>query len=190
MSEPTKTPKEAETYVSKGAAGFVTAFLLVGMYATSTYALREGPDQWTTGAANDAGAATLDTLDSPPALAAHGGIDTRDKGDRSTSRRSPDGRSEFRTEGHASFYGLRFKGRPTASGEIFDPQAMTAAHRTLPFGTRLRVTNISNGRSVVVRINDRGPYAHGRIIDLSRAAAERLEMVRRGIAPVRLEYLE
>lgn len=189
MSELKKTPKEAETYVSKGAAGFVTAFLLVGMYATSTYALREEPRQWTTGAVNG-GAATLDALDSQPARAAHEGIDTRDKAERSTALRGPDGRSRFRIEGRASFYGLRFKGRPTASGEIFDPQAMTAAHRTLPFGTRLRVTNTSNGRSVVVRINDRGPYAHGRIIDLSRAAAERLEMIRSGTARVTLEHLE
>jgi rare lipoprotein A len=74
-------------------------------------------------------------------------------------------------QGLASWYGPGFQGRKTASGERFNTGALTAAHRTLPFGTRVRVVNRANGRSVVVRINDRGPYAHGRIIDLSRASA-------------------
>ena len=74
--------------------------------------------------------------------------------------------------GHASWYGPGFHGRRTASGETFNANALTAAHRTLPFGTRVRVMNKSAGRSVVVRINDRGPYAHGRVIDLSRASAQ------------------
>lgn len=74
--------------------------------------------------------------------------------------------------GKASWYGPGFHGKRTASGEKFNSNAMTAAHRTLPFGTRVRVVNKKNGRSVVVRINDRGPYAHGRIIDLSRASAQ------------------
>ena len=69
--------------------------------------------------------------------------------------------------GEASYYAARFQGRPTASGERFDNNQLTAAHRTLPFGTKVRVTNLSNVRSVVVRVNDRGPYARGRIIDLS-----------------------
>jgi rare lipoprotein A len=76
--------------------------------------------------------------------------------------------------GRASWYGPGFHGRRTASGERFNTGAMTAAHRTLPFGTRVKVRNASTGRSVVVRINDRGPYAHGRIIDLSRASAQAL----------------
>jgi rare lipoprotein A len=74
--------------------------------------------------------------------------------------------------GRASWYGPGFHGRRTASGETFDANAMTAAHRTLPFGTRVRVLNKRTGQSVVVRINDRGPYAHGRVIDLSRASAK------------------
>ena len=74
--------------------------------------------------------------------------------------------------GAASWYGPGFQGRRTASGEIFNTHALTAAHRSLPFGTQVRVTNERTGRSVVVRINDRGPYAHGRIIDLSKAAAQ------------------
>ena len=77
----------------------------------------------------------------------------------------------------------------TASGERFAPERLTAAHRTLPFGTMVRVTNMRNGRSVVVRINDRGPYSHGRIIDVSLAAAKQLQMIEAGIVPVRLEVL-
>jgi len=95
----------------------------------------------------------------------------------------------FRDEGVASYYGREFKGRRTASGERFDPKALTAAHRTLEFGTRVRVTNLENGRSVVVRINDRGPFKRDRIIDVSRAAAQKLGFVRDGTAPVRLEIL-
>jgi len=77
----------------------------------------------------------------------------------------------------------------TASGERFNPSAFTAAHRTLPFGTRVRVINTRNGRSVIVRINDRGPYSHKRIIDLSKAAARQLGMIDAGVAPVELEVL-
>lgn len=91
--------------------------------------------------------------------------------------------------GRASFYGRRFAGRRTASGERFDPSALTAAHRTLPFGARVRVTNLENDRSVVVRINDRGPYAHQRVIDLSRSAARRLGFIEAGTAPVKLELI-
>ncbi|MFP4106468.1 MAG: septal ring lytic transglycosylase RlpA family protein [Phycisphaerae bacterium] len=92
-------------------------------------------------------------------------------------------------EGTASWYGPKFHGKKTASGEVFDQTALTAAHRTLPFGTRVRVTNLANGKSVVVRVNDRGPFVKGRIIDLSRAAAEEIGMIRSGTARVRLEVL-
>jgi len=91
------------------------------------------------------------------------------------------------TFGLASFYGHDTK---TASGEKFDARAMTAAHRTLPFGTRVRVTDIATGRSVMVRINDRGPYIGGRIIDVSTAAAESLGIVGRGVAKVRVDVIE
>jgi peptidoglycan lytic transglycosylase len=84
---------------------------------------------------------------------------------------------------------MELAGRRTASGERFDPAALTAAHRELPFGTRLRVTNLDNGRSVTVRINDRGPFAQGRILDLSFAAARELGMLRSGVARVRIEVL-
>jgi len=97
--------------------------------------------------------------------------------------------ADYRAEGRASWYGSRHHGRRTASGERFDQHALTAAHRSLPFGSRVKVTNLANQRNVVVRINDRGPHAHGRIIDLSRAAAERLGMLRSGTARVRVERL-
>lgn len=91
--------------------------------------------------------------------------------------------------GEASYYASGFEGRPTASGEPYRGRALTAAHRTLPFGTRVKVTNLANGRSVEVRVNDRGPFHRRRVIDLSRAAAERLGMVRRGRAPVEVRVL-
>ncbi|RYF17503.1 MAG: septal ring lytic transglycosylase RlpA family protein [Comamonadaceae bacterium] len=86
--------------------------------------------------------------------------------------------------GKASWYGRRFHGKRTASGERFDMNGLTAAHRTLPFGTRVRVRNIRNGREVVVRINDRGPHVRGRILDLSQAAAAALDLLQAGEAPV------
>jgi rare lipoprotein A (peptidoglycan hydrolase) len=92
-------------------------------------------------------------------------------------------------EGVASFYGKGFHGRKTANGERFNQNAMTAAHKTLPFGTRVRVTHVRSGRSVVVRINDRGPFIKGRSIDLSRGAAARIGMVQTGVARVRMEIL-
>ena len=92
-------------------------------------------------------------------------------------------------EGKASWYGKEQNGHATASGERFNMNALTAAHRTLHMNSRVRVTNLRNGRSVVVRINDRGPYSHGRIIDVSLAAAKQLQMIEAGIVPVRLEVL-
>lgn len=92
-------------------------------------------------------------------------------------------------EGFASYYAHEFHGRKTANGEIYDMYAMTAAHRTLPFGTRIRVRNTDNGRSVVVRINDRGPFKDDRIIDVSLAAAKELQMIGPGTVWVRLEIL-
>jgi peptidoglycan lytic transglycosylase len=91
--------------------------------------------------------------------------------------------------GNASWYGRRHQGKRTASGERYDQYAMTAAHPTLPFGTRLRVTNLENRRSVVVRINDRGPFVDGRVIDLSLAAARTLGIAEEGVAHVRLQRL-
>ncbi len=91
--------------------------------------------------------------------------------------------------GMASFYGREFHGRRTASGERYDMHALTCAHRTAPFGTRLRVTNLETGRSVVVTVNDRGPFVRDRVVDVSLAAARALGMVERGVARVRVERL-
>jgi rare lipoprotein A len=93
-------------------------------------------------------------------------------------------------EGMASYYASEFAGSRTASGERFDPGAMTAAHRTLAFNTRVAVTNLANGKEVVVRINDRGPWGKGRIIDISHAAARQIGMDRSGTARVKLELLD
>src|SRR5438094_9942580 len=87
--------------------------------------------------------------------------------------------------GHASWYGGEFARRPTASGQLYDPSKLTGAHRTLPLGSKVRVTNLLNGRSVMVTINDRGPYMRQRVIDLSYGAARGLGMVRRRVAPAR-----
>lgn len=91
--------------------------------------------------------------------------------------------------GVASWYGPGYYGNPTANGETFTAQQMTAAHKTLPFNTRVRVTELGSGRSIVVRINDRGPYVKGRIIDLSERAAAELGMKQMGLAQVRVEVL-
>lgn len=91
--------------------------------------------------------------------------------------------------GIASWYGARSQGRLMACGQPFNEHALTAAHRTLPLGSRVRVTNLRNGRSVVVKIRDRGPMVRGRVIDLSRAAARRLRFTGRGLAPVRISVL-
>ena len=99
------------------------------------------------------------------------------------------GSSAYQAVGVASWYGAKFHGRTTASGEPFDMHALTAAHPNLPFGTKVRVTNLENGRTVVLRINDRGPFAKRRIIDVSRQAAERLGFVKAGLAKVRVEAI-
>jgi len=90
----------------------------------------------------------------------------------------------------ASYYGAEFDGRPTSSGEIFDMNGMTCAHRTLPLGTRVRVTNLENGKSVELKVNDRGPFVDGRIIDLSQGAAEKLDIIQSGIAMVKIEVIK
>ena len=102
---------------------------------------------------------------------------------------SPGG-DRHEVEGKASWYGEAFHGRQTASGETYDMHAMTAAHKTLPFGTRVRVQEVGTGRSVVVRINDRGPFVDGRVIDLSYQAAREVGMVNAGVTEVELDILQ
>lgn len=98
----------------------------------------------------------------------------------------PDNYSE---QGYASWYGTKFHGNKTANGEVYDMYAMTAAHKTLPIPSYVKVTNIKNNKSVVVRVNDRGPFHEGRIVDLSYVAAKKLDMLDAGTAPVKLERL-
>ncbi|MFY7899680.1 MAG: septal ring lytic transglycosylase RlpA family protein [Chitinophagaceae bacterium] len=90
--------------------------------------------------------------------------------------------------GNASYYADKFIGRSTANGEKYSATKFTAAHRTLPFGTMVKVTNLQNGKSVVVRINDRGPFVSGRIIDLSKIAAKQIDVITAGVARVKIEY--
>lgn len=96
----------------------------------------------------------------------------------------------FSETGIASWYGPKFHGRKTASGEKYNQNAMTAAHKTLPFGTKVRVKNVKNDKSVIVRINDRGPFAKGRVIDVSRAAAKKLDMINSGTAKVNIKVVD
>jgi len=91
-------------------------------------------------------------------------------------------------KGLASYYADSYEGKTTANGEIYRQGKITAAHKTLPFGTKVEVTNLSNNKSVVVRINDRGPYIRGRIIDLTKAAAKEIDMVGAGVAKVKIRY--
>jgi rare lipoprotein A len=107
----------------------------------------------------------------------------------SFSRRYPQSYSRpggYREVGEASYYGREAHGKATASGEKFNMNAYTAAHKTLPFGTKVRVTNLTNNKSVVVRVNDRGPFVAGRVIDLSYAAAKKIKMLDAGVADVEL----
>ena len=92
----------------------------------------------------------------------------------------------YSDEGMISYYAEKFHGRKTASGEIFDKNALTAAHRSLPFGTKIEVTNLDNGKSVTVEVNDRGPYAENRILDLSPAAARKLGMMGKGTVKAKM----
>jgi rare lipoprotein A len=104
--------------------------------------------------------------------------------------RAGDSSIPLRQRGMASYYAEEYHGRATASGERFDMHAMTAAHRTLPFGATVRVKNLDNGRSVTVRINDRGPFVEGRIIDLSYAAARRIDLLDAGLASVEVQVID
>lgn len=101
----------------------------------------------------------------------------------------PSGAEEYDTRGRASWYGTTAHGKQTANGEVFDKRALTAAHKTLPFGTVLRVFNLRNKRHTLVRVNDRGPFVAGRIVDVSRRAAEHLKMTRAGVASVAIEVI-
>ena len=141
----------------------------------------DGSDRAAAGVSDAAGAVWPDTLDADTTM-------TR-QSDVLLDTLSGDVLNEL-PEGRASYYGNELAGRPTANGEPFDPEGLTAAHPTLPFGTRLRVTSIRTGQSVIVRINDRGPFTGNRVLDLSYSAARKIGMLRRGTARVRMEVLK
>ncbi len=108
----------------------------------------------------------------------------------SSNTKSEEFQSGYTFRGKASYYADKFHGRSTASGEVFDQNKLTAAHRSLPFGTKLKVKNLKNNRSIVVIINDRGPFVEGRIIDLSYEAARQLDMLQDGVTDVECTILE
>lgn len=171
-------------------AGGCTALLLLGLLAGCAAAPATGNSAATTktdGARAEAGTVTP-AAPPPPPLADSGSLAALPPA--AEGARIPD-RAEVSASftGTASWYGKRFHGRLTASGSRFDMTALTAAHPDLPFGTRLRVTHLDNRRSVVVTVNDRGPFIKGRVIDLSRAAAEKLDFISSGLAKVRVEVL-
>ncbi len=97
---------------------------------------------------------------------------------------------KFYQKGEASWYGPGFNGKKTANGEVFNMNKLTAAHKKLAFGTKVRVTNLKNNKSVVVKINDRGPFVKGRVIDLSKKAAQQIDMIKTGHVPVKIEILK
>ena len=99
-------------------------------------------------------------------------------------------KSAFTPSGQGSYYADKFNGRPTTSGEIYRSGKMTAAHNTLPFGTRIKVTNMKNGKSVKVTVNDRGPHVKGRIVDVSGKAARKLDLIEAGVVPVQLKVIK
>ncbi|MDP2885904.1 MAG: septal ring lytic transglycosylase RlpA family protein [Ignavibacteria bacterium] len=129
------------------------------------------------------------TRSNPPSPQTESTAETT-KSEKTRPPRNPTGKILLTLEGVASYYADDYHGKQTSNGEIFDMNELTAAHRTLPFGTTARVTNLENKKTVVVRINDRGPFKEGRIIDLSLAAAKELDLIRMGTARVRIEVLE
>ena len=129
------------------------------------------------------------TRNTPPSPKGETSSETTKPAEEKISRNSS-GKVLLTLEGVASYYADDFHGKQTANGEIYDMNDLTAAHRTFPFGTKVRITNLENGRTVVVRVNDRGPFHEGRIIDLSLGAAKELDLVKTGTARVRIEVLE
>lgn len=129
------------------------------------------------------------TRSTPPTPRAEGTSETA-KPEETRPTRNTSGKILLTLEGVASYYADDYHGKQTSNGEVFDMNDLTAAHRTFPFGTKVRVTNLENKKSVVVRVNDRGPFKEGRIIDVSLAAAKELDLIRMGTAKVKLEVLE
>ena len=129
------------------------------------------------------------TRSTPPMPRSEGTPETP-KAEETRPTRNPSGKILLTLEGVASYYADDYHGKQTSNGEVFNMNDLTAAHRTFPFGTKVRITNLENKKGVVVRVNDRGPFKDGRIIDVSLAAAKELDLIRLGTAKVKLEVLE
>jgi rare lipoprotein A len=129
------------------------------------------------------------TRSTPPSPRGEGTSETAKPGEPKPTHNTS-GKILLTLEGVASYYADDYHGKQTSNGEVFDMNDLTAAHRTFPFGTKVRVTNLENKKSVVVRVNDRGPFKEGRIIDVSLAAAKELDLIKIGTAKVKLEVLE
>lgn len=125
----------------------------------------------------------------PSRTATKTGEESKSDGESKVSRNTT-GKVLLTLEGVASYYADEFHGRLTSNGETFDMNSLTAAHRTFPFGTKVRITNLENNLTVIVRVNDRGPFKEGRIIDLARGAAKEIDLIKNGTARVKLEVLE
>lgn len=168
--------------------GLACAFALIGCASRNPIADRRQPPLTPSATPADKEEAAKKSTDVPPeppaSIPAKPPASSKRKKSDATS--VPEGYTE---EGNASWYGVPFHGRHASNGEIYDMYKLTAAHRTLPFETMVRVTNLSNGKTTTVRITDRGPFVDNRIIDLSFAAAKEIESVGPGVVPVRLEIL-
>ncbi len=168
--------------------------ILAALAACAPSPFVQNKTQFVTPASPPARQAALDLRSAPSGNIAHHSVVRKvsiarkpDPGTPAVLNAHPAAKANSASDGVASFY---TEDEWTASGERFNTHAMTAAHPTLPFGTRLRVTNVTNGRSVVVRINDRGPFVPGRVVDLSESAAESLGMVERGVVKVKLDVVQ
>lgn len=171
--------KTFKTIAKKNTLPFVGFMLAIMLAVSGIFSVQNSPSQMAAAAIVESANTPADSANTPAPVVEN----------RMTEEAKKAASTKSLGTGEASFYGPGFAGRPTANGERFNPTEMTAAHRTLPFGSKLRVTNTSNGRSVVVRVNDRGPYAHNRVLDLSKGAAQKIGMIQSGTANVKLELI-
>jgi rare lipoprotein A len=166
----------------------VGALFSFGCAARNPVADRQPPPTQPAPTPDSTAEAAKRSTDVTPAPAPASGVVTPAKGKRAKAA-PPPAPVGYNEEGNASWYGVPFHGRHSSNGEIYDMYKLTAAHRTLPFDTVVRVTNVNNGKSAIVRITDRGPFVENRIIDLSFAAAQQIESVGPGVVPIRLEVI-
>ena len=163
--------------------------LQTALFPTRAAALPAEPADTSRPVAPPAVLASAANVAAPAPAAAPRAAEPADVASEASAETSSEATGAFFQEGHSSYYAHELAGRPTASGEPFNPEGLTAAHKTLPLGTRVRVTSVQNGKSVIVRINDRGPFVRGRILDLSLAAARAIGLRSSGGGDVRIHIL-